>query len=97
MNLNLTDLSKKFYIDLIIGLMKVLVELLNQSSLNTLIFQFLDHYWKIQFKNYFKQIPAPFKIHADFECILKSLESNEDSCSKKHQDQILAAILEEHE
>ena len=97
MNLNLTGLFKKFYIDLIIGLMKVLVGLLNQSSLNTLIFQFLDHYWKIQFKNYFKQIPAPFKIHADFECILKSLESNEDSCSKKHQDQILAAILEEHE
>ena len=97
MNLNLTDLFKKFYIELIIGLMKVLVGLLNQSSLNTLIFQFLDHYWEIQFKNYFKQIPAPFKIHADFECILKSLESNEDSCSKKHQDQILVAILEEHE
>ena len=69
-------------------LMKVLVGLLNQSSLNTLIFQFLDHYSKVQFKNYFKQIPAPFKIHADFECILKSLESNEDSCSKKYQDQI---------
>ena len=22
----------------------------------------------IEFKNYFKQIPAPFKIYADFEC-----------------------------
>ena len=88
MNLNLTDLFKKFYADLITGLVKVLVGLLNQSSLNTLMFQFLDHYWKVQFKNYFKQIPAPFKILADFECILKSLESNEGSCSKKYQDQI---------
>ena len=25
----------------------------------------------ISFKNYFKQIPVPFKIYADFECILK--------------------------
>ena len=31
----------------------------------------------IQFKNYFKQIPAPFKILAGFECCLKS---NEGSC-----------------
>ena len=28
-----------------------------------------------EFKNYFKQIiPAPFKIYADFECNLKSVE-----------------------
>ena len=26
----------------------------------------------ISFKNYSKQIPAPFKIYADFECTLKS-------------------------
>ena len=25
----------------------------------------------ISFKNYFKQLPVPFKIYADFECILK--------------------------
>ena len=25
----------------------------------------------INFRNYFKQIPVPFKIYADFECILK--------------------------
>ena len=24
----------------------------------------------IEFKNYFKQIPAPFKIYVDFECNL---------------------------
>ena len=27
-----------------------------------------------EFKNYFKQIPVPFKIYADFECNLKSVE-----------------------
>ena len=35
------------------------------------------------FKNYFKQIPVPFKIYADFECKLKSVESYEGSYSKK--------------
>ena len=35
-----------------------------------------------EFKNYFKQIPVPFKIYADFECNLKSVESYEDSYSK---------------
>ena len=28
----------------------------------------------IEFKNYSRQIPAPFKIYADFECILPSAE-----------------------
>ena len=28
----------------------------------------------IEFQNYFKQIPVPFKIYADFECNLKSVE-----------------------
>ena len=28
-----------------------------------------------KFKNYFKQIPVPFKIYADFESNLKSVES----------------------
>ena len=28
----------------------------------------------ISFKNYFKQIPAPFKIYADFECVLKKVD-----------------------
>ena len=30
----------------------------------------------ISFKNYFKQIPVTFKIYADFECILKKVESD---------------------
>ena len=38
----------------------------------------------IEFKNYFKQIPVPFKIFADFECNLKIVESYEGSYSKKN-------------
>ena len=30
---------------------------------------------KNYFKNYFKQIPAPFKIYADFECNLKGVKA----------------------
>ena len=43
---------------------------------------------KIELKNYFKQIPVPFKIYADFECNLKSVESYEGFYSKKYQDHI---------
>ena len=38
----------------------------------------------IEFKNYFKQIPVPFKIYADFECNLESVESYEGIYSKKY-------------
>ena len=36
-----------------------------------------------EFENYFKQIPVPFKIYADFECNLRGVESYEDSYTKK--------------
>ena len=42
----------------------------------------------IEFENYFKQIPAPFKIYANFECNLRGVESYEGSHTKKHQDHI---------
>ena len=48
----------------------------------------------IRFKNHSKQIPVPFKIYADFECILKVvdcdiIECNSNiSCTKKYQDHI---------
>ena len=42
----------------------------------------------IGFKNYFKQIPVPFKIYANFECNLKSVESHEGFYSKKYQDHV---------
>ena len=37
----------------------------------------------IEFKNYFKQIPVPFKNYADFECNLKTIGYYEGSYSKK--------------
>ena len=39
-------------------------------------------------KNYFKQIPVPFKIYADFESNLKSVEICKGSYSKKYQKHI---------
>ena len=45
----------------------------------------------ISFKNYFKQLPVPFKIQADFECILKGVKSsdkNNGSYTEKFQDHI---------
>ena len=39
----------------------------------------------IKFKNYFKQIPVPFKIYANFECNLKSVESCEGFYSSRYQ------------
>ena len=42
----------------------------------------------IKFENYFKQIPVPFKIYADFACNLRSVECDEGSYTKKHQDHI---------
>ena len=48
----------------------------------------------ISVKNYFKQMPVPFKIYADFECILKKVESksseynSNSSYTRKYQDHI---------
>ena len=36
----------------------------------------------IEFKNYFKQLPVPFKIYADFECNLKNAECYEGTYTK---------------
>ena len=45
----------------------------------------------ISFKNHFKQLPVPFKIYADFECILKRFSrshENNGSYTEKNQDRI---------
>ena len=46
----------------------------------------------IEFKNYSRQIPVPFKIYSDFECFLKSVDCGVDndcfSYTKKYQDHI---------
>ena len=38
----------------------------------------------IKFENYFKQLPVPFKIYADFECNLRDVEIYEGSYTKKN-------------
>ena len=43
---------------------------------------------RTEFKNYFKRIPVPFKIYANFECNLNSAESYEGSYSKKYEDHV---------
>ena len=42
----------------------------------------------IDFKNYFRQTPVPFKVYAGFECDLISTENYEGSYSKIYQDHI---------
>ena len=42
----------------------------------------------IEFKNYFKQIPVPFKIYADFECNLRDVEIYEGSYTKKYHEHV---------
>ena len=42
----------------------------------------------IESENYFKQIPVPFKMYDNFECILKGVECYERSYTKKYQDHI---------
>ena len=37
-----------------------------------------------EFENYFKQLPVPFKIYADFECNLRDVEIYESSYTKKY-------------
>ena len=46
-----------------------------------------------EFKKYFKQIPVPFKIYADFECNLKSVESYEGCYSKSIKITFLLVLL----
>ena len=40
----------------------------------------------IDFENYFKQIPVPLRIYADFQCNLRRVESYEGSYTKIYQD-----------
>ena len=46
----------------------------------------------IKFENYFKQIPVPFEIYADFECNFKKVKCNEGSYTEKYQDYILCSF-----
>ena len=47
----------------------------------------------IEFKNYFKQIPVSFKIYADFEYNLKSVETYDGFYSKNTNIAFLVVLL----
>ena len=47
----------------------------------------------IEFESYFKQIPNPFKIYADFECNLKNVECDEGSYTKYIKITFLEVLL----
>ena len=47
----------------------------------------------IEFENYFEQIPVPFKIYDDFDCILRGVESYEGSYIKNIKITFLAVLL----
>ena len=49
----------------------------------------------ISFKNYFKQLPVPFKIYADFECILKGLKNSDKimALTQKNMKIVFLAVL----
>ena len=47
----------------------------------------------IEFKDYFKQIPVPFKIHVDFESNLESAESYDGSYTRNIKITFLVVLL----
>ena len=47
----------------------------------------------IEFENYFKQIPVPFKIYADFECNLRRVKCYESCYTKKYQDHVPSSFV----
>ena len=42
----------------------------------------------IEFQNYFKQLPVPFKTYADFKCNLRDVEIYEGSYTKKYHEHV---------
>ena len=47
----------------------------------------------IEFKNYFKQLPVPFKIYVDFECNLRDVEIYENFYTKKYHEHVPCSML----
>ena len=47
----------------------------------------------IEFENYLKQIPVPFKIYTDLECNLRSVEISEGSYTKNIKITFLVVLL----
>ena len=51
----------------------------------------------ISFKNYSKQLPVPFKIYADFECILSAIPSKELVIKRKSSDKNNGSYTEKYQ
>ena len=47
----------------------------------------------IEFKSYFKQLPVPFKIYADFECNLRDVEIYEGSYTKNIMNMFIVVMF----
>ena len=47
----------------------------------------------IKFENYFKQLPVPFKIYADFACNLRDVEIYEGSYTKNFMNMFLVVMF----
>ena len=47
----------------------------------------------MEFENYYKQIPVPFKLYADLECSLKGAECYEGSYTKNVKTTFFAVLL----
>ena len=47
----------------------------------------------IEFKNYFKQLPVPFKMYADFECNFENFRCYEGTYTKNIMSMFLAVML----
>ena len=47
----------------------------------------------IKFENYFKQLPVPFKIYANFECNLRNVETQKVHTQKNIMITFLVALL----
>ena len=41
-----------------------------------------------ELENYFKQLPVPFKIYANFECNLRDVEIYEESYTKEYHEHV---------
>ena len=50
--------------------------------------KFMFHKTKTKNKKWFKQLPVPFKIYADFECNLKNVVCYEGTYTKKYHEHV---------
>ena len=47
----------------------------------------------IKFENYFKELPVPFKIYAEFKCNLRDAEIYKGSYTKKYHEHVPCRVI----